>query len=55
MADFLTHTLGASERIFYGNTIADWLIAGILGLAVWSGLSLMRRLIAARITTEIRI
>jgi small-conductance mechanosensitive channel len=48
MADFLTHTLGASERIFYGNKIADWLVAGILGLAVWSGLSLMRRLIAAR-------
>ena len=48
MADFLTHALGASERIFYGNTIADWLIAGIVGLAVWSGLSVMRRLIAAR-------
>jgi len=48
MADLLTHALGASERIFYGNTIADWLVAGILGLAVWSGLSLMRRLIAAR-------
>jgi len=48
MADFLTHTLGASERILYGNTIADWLVAGILGLAVWSVLSVMRRLIAAR-------
>ena len=48
MADFLTHTLGASERIFYGNTIADWLVAGILGFAVWSVLSVMRRLIAAR-------
>jgi small-conductance mechanosensitive channel len=48
MVDFLTHTLGASERIFYGNTIADWLVAGILGLAVWSVLSVMRRLIAAR-------
>ena len=48
MADFLTHTLGASERILYGNTIADWLVAGILGLAVWSVLTVMRRLIAAR-------
>jgi small-conductance mechanosensitive channel len=48
MADFLTHTLGASERILYGNTIADWLVAGMLGLAVWSVLSVMRRLIAAR-------
>ena len=37
MADFLTHTLGASERIFHGNTIADWLVAGILGLAVITG------------------
>jgi small-conductance mechanosensitive channel len=48
MADFLTHTLGASERIFYGNKIADWLVAGILGLAVWSVLSVIRRLVAAR-------
>jgi small-conductance mechanosensitive channel len=48
MADFFTHTLGASERIFYGNTIADWLVAGILGLGMWSVLSLIRRLVAAR-------
>jgi small-conductance mechanosensitive channel len=48
MADFFSHSLGVSERIFYGNTIADWLVAGILGLAVWFGLSLVRRLIAAR-------
>jgi small-conductance mechanosensitive channel len=48
MADFLTHTLGASERIFYGNSFADWLIAAIVAVAVWSGLSLLRRLIAAR-------
>jgi small-conductance mechanosensitive channel len=48
MADFLTQMSGASERIFYGNTIADWLVAGILGLAVWFALSLLRRLIAAR-------
>lgn len=48
MADFLTNTLGASQRIFYGNSFADWLIAGIVAVAVWSGLSLARRLIAAR-------
>jgi small-conductance mechanosensitive channel len=48
MADFLTHTLGASERIFYGNSVADWLIAGVVAVAVWSGLTLLRRLIAAR-------
>lgn len=48
MADFLNVTLGASERIYYGNKIADWLVAGILGLAVWSALSVIRRLVAAR-------
>ena len=48
MADFLTHTLGASVRIVYGNSVADWLVAGIVAVAVWSGLSLLRRLVAAR-------
>jgi hypothetical protein len=48
MADFLAHTLGASERIVYGNSIADWLIAGIVAMAVWSCLSLLRRLLKAR-------
>ncbi len=48
MVDFRNVTLGASERIFYGNSIADWLIAGIVAVAVWSSLSLLRRLIVAR-------
>ena len=48
MADFLTHTLGVSERIFYGNSLADWLIAGVVAVTVWSGLTLLRRLIASR-------
>jgi small-conductance mechanosensitive channel len=48
MADFLAHTLGASERIVYGNSIAAWLLAGIVAVGVWSGLSLLRRSIAAR-------
>jgi small-conductance mechanosensitive channel len=48
MADFLTRTLGLSERIFYGNSVADWLIAGVVTVAVWSGLTLLRRLIATR-------
>jgi small-conductance mechanosensitive channel len=48
MADFLNVTLGVSERSFYGNSIADWLVAGIVAAAVWSGMSLLRRLIAAR-------
>ena len=48
MADLLTHTSEASQRIFYGNSVADWLVAGIVAMAVWSGLSLLRRLITAR-------
>jgi small-conductance mechanosensitive channel len=48
MSDFLSHTLGASERIFYGNAIADWIVAGVIALAVWSVLSIVRRFVAAR-------
>ncbi len=48
MADFFTHYLGVSERIFYGNSAADWLIAGGVALAVWLGLSLVRRVVGAR-------
>jgi small-conductance mechanosensitive channel len=48
MADFLTHTWGLSERIFYGNPLADWLIAGAVALAVWSTLSIVRRFLASR-------
>ena len=48
MADFLNHTLGLPERLFYGNPIADWLAAGAVTAAVWSALMLVRRLIASR-------
>jgi len=48
VADFLKKTLGLSERIFYGNSLTDWVAAGILAVAVWAALSLVRRLIASR-------
>jgi small-conductance mechanosensitive channel len=48
MADFLKGTLGVSGRLFYGNSFADWLLAALLTVAVWMGLSIMRRLIASR-------
>lgn len=48
MTDFITHTLGVSERVFYGNSPADWLIAGLLAGGVWVVLSVLRRLMAAR-------
>jgi len=34
--------------MFYGNSFADWLIAGIVTVAVWSVLSLLRRLFKSR-------
>jgi small-conductance mechanosensitive channel len=48
MADLRNLTLGASAGIFYGNSIADWLIAGVVAAAVWCVLSLLRRLLSAR-------
>lgn len=48
MADFLKHTLGISERLVYGNSLADWVIAGLVAAAVWAGLWIMRALIASR-------
>jgi small-conductance mechanosensitive channel len=48
MADFLRNTLGLSEHAFYGNSLADWVIAGFVAVTVWAGLSLVRRLIASR-------
>jgi small-conductance mechanosensitive channel len=48
MAEFLKSTLGLSEHVFYGNSLADWVTAGLVASAVWVGLSLVRRLIASR-------
>jgi len=50
MADLLKHTLGISERVFYANSVADWIAAGIVAVAVWGGLWILRRLIASRYT-----
>jgi small-conductance mechanosensitive channel len=48
MAEFLKSTLGLSEHVFYGNSLADWVTAGLVASAVWVGLSLVRRLVASR-------
>jgi len=46
--DFLTHKIDAVQRLLLNNSLADWLIAGIVAIAVWSGLWILRRLIASR-------
>jgi len=48
MADFLHKTLGLSAQILFGNSLADWVVAGLLAAAVWIGLSVIRRIIFSR-------
>jgi small-conductance mechanosensitive channel len=48
MADWLHHTLGLSEYVFEGNSIAYWAVAGLVAAATWLGLSILLRLIVAR-------
>jgi small-conductance mechanosensitive channel len=48
MADWLQHTLGLSEHVYYGNSIADWAVAAFVALSTWLGLSIVRRLVVAR-------
>src|ERR1700678_3686379 len=48
VADFLKKTLGLSEHIFFGNSLADWIVAGLVAAAVWIGLSVIRRVIFSR-------
>ena len=48
MSDYLSHKIDTAQRLLLSNSLAEWLIAGILAAAVWSGLWIVKRLIAAR-------
>lgn len=48
MGDFLKNTLGLSEHVVFGNSLAEWIVAGLVAAAVWIGLSVVRRLIFSR-------
>jgi small-conductance mechanosensitive channel len=48
MSDYLSHKIDTAQRLLLGNALWDWMIAGIVAVAVWSGLLLLRRLIASR-------
>ena len=48
MNDYLAHKIDAAEQLLLGNPLWDWIIAGLVGLAVWSGLLIVRRLVASR-------
>jgi small-conductance mechanosensitive channel len=40
--------LGLSVQVFYGNSITDWAVAGLVAVSVWLALSIVRRFIVAR-------
>jgi small-conductance mechanosensitive channel len=48
MGEYLSHKIEAAQRLLLGNSLTDWLAAGIVAVAVWSGLGILRRLIASR-------
>lgn len=48
MGDYLSHKIDSAHRLFLSNSVTEWLIAGIVAAAVWSGLLIVRRLIASR-------
>ncbi len=48
IADFLKNSLGLSEHTVYGNSLADWIIAALVFVSAWIGLSIVRRLVLAR-------
>src|ERR1700678_1915907 len=48
MRDFLTLKIAAVERLLLSNSLGDWLLAGGVALAVWTGLWILRRFVASR-------
>ena len=48
MHDFLAHKIDEIQGLLLSNSMMDWLIAGVLGFAVWSGLVIVRRQVASR-------
>jgi small-conductance mechanosensitive channel len=48
MSDYLTHKIEAAQRLLLGNSLMDWVAAGIVALALWSALLILRRFTASR-------
>ena len=48
ISDYLTHKIDAARELLNSNSLTDWLIAGIVAVAVWMGLWIVRRLVASR-------
>jgi small-conductance mechanosensitive channel len=48
MNDYFAQKLDAAEQLLLGIPPLDWLLAGMVGIAVWAGLWIVRRLITTR-------
>ena len=48
MSEYLSHKVDALQRLLLSNSLTDWLAAGLVAIAVWSGLWIVRRLTASR-------
>ena len=48
MGDYLSHKIDTVHRLLLGNSLMDWLVAGIVAVAVWSALWIVRRFVASR-------
>ena len=48
MREYLTSKLETAQLLLLPNSLTDWLAAGIVAIAVWSGLWIVRRLFASR-------
>jgi small-conductance mechanosensitive channel len=48
MGDYLSQKIQAVQWLLFSNSLTDWLVAGILAVAVWSGLGILRRIVASR-------
>jgi small-conductance mechanosensitive channel len=48
MGNFIKQTFETPERVLYGNSVAEWIGAAIIALAVWAALWFLRGVVASR-------
>jgi small-conductance mechanosensitive channel len=48
MDEILKASIGITDRLIFGNSIADWVHAGVAAVAVWTVLWILRWLVASR-------
>ena len=48
MGNLIKQTFETPERLLYGNSIAEWIGAAIIALAVWAALWFVRGIVTSR-------